>query len=64
MFGSAGAPERALHDLEHDYETGKLSLEDRERLRADLRREAVAALARERYASDSVKPETPVACSC
>jgi hypothetical protein len=54
----------ALSDLEHDYETGKLSLEDRERLRADLRREAVAALARERYASDSVKPETPVACSC
>ena len=38
----------ALHDLEHDFETGKLSVEDRERLRADLRREAMAELARER----------------
>jgi hypothetical protein len=38
----------ALADLEHDFETGKLSAEDRDRLRVDLRREALGALARER----------------
>ncbi|MEX2206637.1 MAG: carboxypeptidase-like regulatory domain-containing protein [Myxococcota bacterium] len=38
----------ALHDLEHDFETGKLSPDDRDRLREDLRREALGALARER----------------
>ena len=57
----------ALHDLEHDFETGKLSVEDRERLRADLRREALAALARERLgppgASEPAPAEKP-ACSC
>ncbi len=38
----------ALADLEHDFETGKLSPDDRDRLRDDLRREALGALARER----------------
>ena len=57
----------ALSDLEHDFETGKLSAEDRERLRADLRREAVAALARERslsHAPAPAAPAAPVACTC
>jgi len=58
----------ALHDLEHDFETGKLSAEDRERLRADLRREALAALARERLgpAPDDAAPLPPALkpCSC
>ena len=57
----------ALRDLEHDFETGKLSIEDRERLRTDLRREALAALVRERGASHSAPPEPAApaaACSC
>jgi hypothetical protein len=37
----------ALRDLEDDFETGKVSPEDREKLRADLRREALRAMARE-----------------
>jgi hypothetical protein len=53
----------ALGDLEHDFETGKLSAEDRERLRDDLRREALAALARERL-GPSAAPERAAACSC
>jgi hypothetical protein len=52
----------ALQDLEHDFETGKLSAEDRERLRADLRREALAALARERLVH--APPAAPKTCSC
>ncbi len=57
----------ALHDLEHDFETGKLSPEDRLRLREDLRHEALAALARERYAPIAAPPladAAPRACSC
>ncbi len=46
----------ALHDLEHDFETGKLSAEDRERLREDLRSEALGALARERLGSEASEP--------
>jgi hypothetical protein len=53
----------ALHDLEHDFETGKLSDEDRERMRADLRREALAALARERL-GPAAEPAAPHACTC
>ena len=55
----------ALADLEHDFETGKLSVEDRERLRADLRREAMAALARERLgpATDE-EPAGTKPCTC
>ena len=56
--GSAAEPEEssatgekealyaALRDLEHDFETGKLSEADRERLRAELRSDTLAALAR------------------
>lgn len=40
----------ALRDLEHDFETGKLSTADRDRLRKDLRSDALKALARERGA--------------
>jgi len=58
----------ALGDLEHDFETGKLSEEDRERLREDLRREALAALARERLgAAAATAPEPEAArepCTC
>jgi len=61
----------ALHDLEHDFETGKLSPDDRDRLREDLEREAVASLARERglLATDSPsatssEPLAPRACAC
>jgi hypothetical protein len=50
----------ALHDLEHDFETGKLSVEDRERLREDLRSEALTALARERYAPSEPPAESPL----
>jgi hypothetical protein len=54
----------ALDDLEHDFETGKLSVDDRERLRADLRREAVAALARERAVSPAPPPSARKTCTC
>jgi hypothetical protein len=40
----------AIRDLDHDFETGKVSEEDHARLRADLRAQAVAALARAREA--------------
>jgi hypothetical protein len=39
----------ALADLEHDFETGKLTPEDRDRLRAELRNDALLALARLRH---------------
>jgi len=55
----------ALHDLEHDFETGKLSAEDRERMREELRREALAALARERLGpAAAAAPAAPRACAC
>ena len=38
----------ALADLDFDFETGKLSVEDRDRLRAELTGEAVRSLARRR----------------
>jgi hypothetical protein len=64
------ALEAALVDLEHDFETGKLSADDRDRLRDDLRREAVGALARERgqlegapAASTAATPAARV-CAC
>jgi hypothetical protein len=37
----------SLADLEHDYEMGKVSLEDRDRLRAELREDTLRELARE-----------------
>jgi hypothetical protein len=52
----------ALRDLEHDFETGKLSPEDRDRMRDDLRREAVQALARERALT--VQAPAPKPCEC
>ncbi len=60
----------ALYDLDHDFETGKLSPDDRDRLRDDLRREALTALARERgqleRAPDPVSTEAPIqrVCAC
>jgi hypothetical protein len=56
----------ALRDLEDDYETGKLSAQDRERLRTELRTDALRALARERRATEPV-PEAgaaPEHCTC
>lgn len=64
------ALESALADLEHDFETGKLSPDDRDRLREDLRREALAALVRERMpleaasASGSESAAPARACDC
>jgi len=57
----------ALRDLEHDFETGKLSPDDRDRLRDDLRREAVGALARERgvfAAEPAAEPAAERVCQC
>jgi hypothetical protein len=51
----------SLRDLEFDFETGKLSAEDRDRLREELRREAARTLARTR---EREKPPAPTACSC
>ncbi len=62
------ALEAALADLEHDFETGKLSPDDRNRLREDLRREALVALVRERLPNEpgsALETEpTPRACTC
>jgi hypothetical protein len=54
----------ALRDLEHDYETGKLSAEDRERMRAALRDEAVRELAARRGSEPAVAPAEPQVCEC
>lgn len=54
----------ALSDLEHDFETGKLSSEDRERLRQDLRREAVRALSRARGAQSAAETTAAKPCRC
>jgi hypothetical protein len=65
--GPDADPERealfaALRDLEHDFETGKLSAEDRDRMRAALRDDAARALAARRAAT---APPTAVAvCAC
>ena len=50
----------ALYDLEHDFETGKLSPDDRDRLREDLRREALTSLARERGQLEDSPAPTPL----
>ncbi len=69
---AAGSAERdalfvALRDLEHDFETGKLSAEDRTALRAALRSEALDALSTEgaqapeaRAASASARERRPL----
>jgi hypothetical protein len=46
----------ALADLEHDFETGKLSAEDRSRLRQDIRSEALRSLAAARAAEAPAEP--------
>jgi hypothetical protein len=43
---TADALVASLADLEHDFEMGKISAEDRERLREELRREALQEMAR------------------
>ncbi len=54
----------ALRDLEHDFETGKLSAGDRDRLREELRRDALAELARTRR-TEAASPAPERACrSC
>ena len=54
----------ALADLDFDYETGKLSTEDRDQLREELRREAVRSLARRRRAP-MAKAQAPLRrCTC
>ncbi len=62
---AAGNEERealfvALRDLEHDFETGKLSAEDRGELRAALRSEALGALTGESARGVAVR----AACAC
>ncbi len=47
----------SLQDLEHDFETGKLSSEDHARLRRELRARALALLAAERRAPGGATPE-------
>lgn len=68
-----GAPQRlisALADLEHDFEMGKVSEADRERMREELRREAVQemALLRADKARAAARPTPPRpairVCSC
>jgi hypothetical protein len=59
----------ALADLDFDFETGKLSVEDRDRLRGELSREAVRSLAHGRRAPTAQAPAqapavAPPRCSC
>ena len=50
----------ALRDLEHDFETGKLSQADHDRLREELRSDALRALARlERQSEEASEAEAP-----
>ncbi len=55
----------ALADLDFDFETGKLSVEDRDRLRAELTGDAVRSLARRRgLTRDGAPPAVGPGCSC
>ncbi len=54
----------AIADLDHDYETGKLSDADRDRLREELRRTEVERLARERGLLGAASTPGEVARSC
>jgi hypothetical protein len=58
------ALDAAFADLEHDFETGKLSAADRDRLRADLERERAQAGARETHDPGSAREAPSPACSC
>lgn len=49
----------AIRDLDHDFETGKVSEEDHARLRAELRARAVALLARAREAERAARRPAP-----
>jgi hypothetical protein len=56
---------RAIEDLEDDFQTGKLSAEDRDRMRRELRAEAVAALRAEREADTApAAPAVPTCSAC
>ena len=52
----------ALRDLEHDYETGKLSPDDRDRLREELRRSALLGMTRARAATPPEPAEAGRSC--
>jgi hypothetical protein len=54
----------AIRDLDHDFETGKLSAEDHERLRDELRARALTLLEAERAAADRADAPEPVARRC
>lgn len=55
----------ALRDLEHDFETGKLSAADRDRLREELRADALRALARLRLLkAPEREPEREIETAC
>ena len=59
------ALQSALADLDFDFETGKLSVEDRDRLRGELSREAVRSLAQRRRVPTTQSPAVaPPRCSC
>lgn len=51
----------AIGDLDHDFETGKVSADDHVRLRDELRERAVALLREEHGAAASREPATPSA---
>ena len=53
----------ALRDLEHDFDTGKLSTADRDRLRDELRRDTLAALARTSGSASGPAPAAPRHCA-
>ena len=52
----------ALEDLEFDYATGKLSADDRDRLRTELRRETARSLARRRVGGEERAELQPCEC--
>ncbi len=54
----------ALRDLEHDFETGKLSQADHDRLREELRSDALRALARLEREPEGAASRAPRTCSC
>jgi len=69
--GGDAAPEQtallaSLADLEHDFEMGKISTEDRERLRSELRDAALARVSSPAAAAAAAKPapETRKSCEC
>ncbi len=49
----------SMRDLEHDFETGKLDPDDYERMKSELRADAVELLRRERTANEVARPSSP-----